>query len=302
MQPKIVVRKNKIGPMPVNVEGHLVPGRVSPRRKVPASIQIPEYAGKKAPAPHTSGDRYDDETIRRIRAASKLAARARDLILSSARAGMTTDDLDELGHNFLVENGAYPSTLGYRGFPKSICTSLNEVVCHGIPDDTLMKEGDLLNVDITAYLDGVHGDTNGTVLIGEASQDAVNLVQRTREAMLRGIKAALPGREVNVIGRAIESYAKRFEYGVVEDFTGHGVGTSFHTGLIIPHYDAPEYSTVIEPGMVFTVEPMITLGGIEWDIWDDGWTVTTKDKSLTAQFEHTILITEDGPEILTEAN
>lgn len=287
--------------MPVNVDGHLVPGRVSPRRDVPSSIPRPEYVGKKSPAPHTTGDRYDEDTVTRIRRASTLAASARDLILDSAKPGMTTDDLDAIGHEFLIENGAYPSTLGYRGFPKSICTSLNEVVCHGIPDDTVLKDGDLLNVDITAYLDGVHGDTNGTVLIGQATEEAANLVQRTKEAMLRGIKAALPGREVNVIGRAIESYAKRFGYGVVQDFTGHGVGTSFHTGLIIPHYDAPEYSTVIEPGMVFTVEPMITLGGIEWDLWDDGWTVTTKDKSLTAQFEHTILITEDGPEILTEA-
>ena len=287
--------------MPVNVDGHLIPGRVSPRREVPASIQRPEYVGKKSPAPHTTGDRYDEKTIGKIKRASRLAATARDLILGSAKPGMTTDDLDEIGHRFLIENGAYPSTLGYRGFPKSICTSLNEVVCHGIPDDTVLKDGDLLNVDITAYLDGVHGDTNATVLIGEATEEAANLVERTQEAMLRGIKAALPGREVNVIGRAIESYAKRFGYGVVQDFTGHGVGTSFHTGLIIPHYDAPEYSTVIEPGMVFTVEPMITLGGIEWDLWDDGWTVTTKDKSLTAQFEHTILITEDGPQILTEA-
>ena len=287
--------------MPVNVDGHLVPGRVSPRRDVPSSIPRPEYVGKKSPAPHTTGDRYDEITISKIKRASKLAATARNLILDSAKPGVTTDDLDAIGHEFLIENGAYPSTLGYRGFPKSICTSLNEVVCHGIPDDTVLKDGDLLNVDITAYLDGVHGDTNGTVLIGQATEEAANLVQRTKEAMLRGIKAALPGREVNVIGRAIESYAKRFGYGVVQDFTGHGVGTSFHTGLIIPHYDAPEYSTVIEPGMVFTVEPMITLGGIEWDLWDDGWTVTTKDKSLTAQFEHTILITEDGPEILTEA-
>ena len=287
--------------MPVNVDGHLIPGRVSPRREVPASIQRPEYVGKKSPAPHTAGDRYDEKTIGKIKIASKLAATARELILGSAKPGMTTDDLDEIGHKFLIENGAYPSTLGYRGFPKSICTSLNEVVCHGIPDDTVLKDGDLLNVDITAYLDGVHGDTNATVLIGKAPEEAANLVERTKEAMLRGIKAALPGREVNVIGRAIESYAKRFGYGVVQDFTGHGVGTSFHTGLIIPHYDAPEYSTVIEPGMVFTVEPMITLGGIEWDLWDDGWTVTTKDKSLTAQFEHTILITEDGPQILTEA-
>ena len=301
MKTKIPLEKNKISAMPVNAEGHLVPGKLSPRREVPARIKRPEYVGKPAPSAHTSGDRYDSATVEKIRVASRLAANALKLILESAKPGMTTDELDLIGHEFLIENGAYPSTLGYRGFPKSICTSLNEVVCHGIPDDTQMRDGDILNVDITAFIDGVHGDTNGSVIIGRGSQEAIELVERTKEAMHRGIRAALPGREVSVIGRAIESYAKRFGYGVIRDFTGHGVGTSFHTGLIIPHYDAPEYSTVIETGMVFTIEPMITLGTHEWEMWEDGWTVTTKDKSLTAQFEHTIHITEDGPEILTEA-
>lgn len=267
---------------------------------MPHSIVWPEYVGRPAPAPHVGGDKYDPETIERIREASKIAAQALELVLSSAKPGMTTDELDAIGHEFLVSRNAYPSTLGYRGFPKSLCSSLNEVVCHGIPDDTVMEEGDLLNIDISAYIGGVHGDTNGTVIIGKADQAVHDLVERTHEAMMRGIRAALPGREVNIIGRAIEAYAKRFNYGVVRDFTGHGVGTSFHSGLIIPHYDEPSYDTVIEPGMVFTVEPMITLGTHEWDLWDDGWTVTTKDKSTTAQFEHTILITEDGPEILTE--
>lgn len=223
------------------------------------------------------------------------------MVLAAAKPGMTTDQLDRIGHEFIVSQGAYPSTLGYRGFPKSLCSSLNEVICHGIPDDTVIEEGDLLNIDISAYLDGVHGDTNGTVVIGDAPQEIHDLVSRTKEAMLRGIKAALPGRQVNIIGRAIETYAKRFDYGVVKEFTGHGVGTSFHSGLIIPHYDEPLYTDVIQTGMVFTVEPMITLGSADWDQWQDGWTITTKDKSFTAQFEHTILITESGPEILTEA-
>lgn len=286
--------------MPKNSAGHLLPGRLSPMRNVPATIVKPEYVGKPAPAPHVGGDVYDTQTIQRIRKASKLAAQALELVLSSAKAGMTTDELDQIGHDFLLSHGAYPSTLGYRGFPKSLCSSVNEVICHGIPDDTVLEEGDLINIDISAYLDGVHGDTNGTVVIG-SNPEAELLVERTHEAMMRGIKAALPSRQVNIIGRAIESYAKRFNYGVVRDFTGHGVGTSFHSGLIIPHYDDPGYDTEIVPGMVFTVEPMITTGGIEWDLWRDDWTVTTKDKSLTAQFEHTILITEDGPEILTIA-
>lgn len=287
--------------MPKDASGKLVPGTIAPTRSVPVGIRRPEYVGKPAPTKHVGGDRYDDDTIARIRRASRLAAQALRTVLQAAKPDVTTDYLDQIGHEFLIANGAYPSTLGYRGFPKSLCTSVNEVICHGIPDDTVLEDGDLVNVDITAFLDGVHGDNNGTVIVGEGSQELIDLVERTHEAMMRGIKAAVPGREVNVIGRSIEAYAKRFGYGVVQDFTGHGVGTSFHTGLIIPHYDAPEYNTIIEPGMVFTVEPMINLGTHEWDMWGDEWTVVTRDRKISAQFEHTILITEDGPEILTEA-
>jgi methionyl aminopeptidase len=287
--------------VPKDKNGKLVPGRLSPARAVPSGIARPEYVGKPGPAPHVGGDKYDQDTIQRIRIASKIAAQALDLVLESAKPGMTTDDLDRIGHDFLISQNAYPSTLEYRGFPKSLCSSMNEIICHGIPDDTVLEDGDLLNIDISAFIGGVHGDTNGTVLVGEGSEELANLVSRTKEAMNRGINAAMPGRQVNIIGRAIETYAKRYNYGVVKEFTGHGVGPSFHTGLIIPHYDEPEYDTLIEVGMVFTVEPMITLGTADWDMWQDGWTVTTKDKQHTAQFEHTILITEDGPEILTEA-
>ncbi|HEY7853803.1 MAG TPA: type I methionyl aminopeptidase [Aquiluna sp.] len=287
--------------MPKDASGKLIPGRIAPMRPVPEGIQRPEYVGKPSPSKHVGGDRYDDETIAKIRIASKLAAQALQLVLDSAKPGVTTDYLDKIGHEFLLDHKAYPSTLGYRGFPKSLCTSVNEVICHGIPDNTVLEDGDLVNVDITAYIEGVHGDNNGTVLVGDGPQELKDLIERTHEAMMRGIRAALPGREVNIIGRAIEAYARRFGYGVVQDFTGHGVGTSFHTGLIIPHYDAPEYNTVIEPGMVFTIEPMINLGTHEWEMWEDNWTVVTKDKKHTAQFEHTILITEAGPEILTEA-
>jgi methionyl aminopeptidase len=287
--------------MPKDSSGRLIPGRVFPYRSVPDSIVKPEYVGRPAPAPHLAGDKYDQATIEKIRRASKIAAQALEKVLLSAKAGMTTDQLDLIGHEYLLSQNSYPSTLGYRGFPKSLCTSVNEVICHGIPDDTVLEEGDLVNVDISAFIDGVHGDTNGTVIIGQSAPEIHDLVERTKEALNRGIRAVASGREVNVIGRAIESYAKRYGYGVVREFTGHGVGTSFHTGLIIPHYDEPAYNTIIEPGMVFTIEPMITLGSHEWDMWDDGWTVTTRDKSITAQFEHTILVTEDGPEILTEA-
>ena len=277
----------------------LAPARVTPRRHVPASIPRPEYVDRPAPAPYRGSEVKDADTIRRMRAAGRLAAQALDAVEAAVAPGVTTDDLDGLAHDFLISHGAYPSTLGYRSYPKSVCTSVNEVICHGIPDARPLEDGDIVNVDITAFLDGVHGDTNRTYLVGDVDEVSRLLVERTREATLRGIRAARPGRQVNVIGRVIEMYAKRFGYGVIRDFTGHGIGTAFHSGLVIPHYDDERYDTIIEPGMTFTVEPMLSLGTYEWDMWADHWTVTTKDKSRVAQFEHTILITEDGPEILT---
>ncbi|MFN3706763.1 type I methionyl aminopeptidase [Microcella sp.] len=286
--------------MPRDDSGRLIPGRVSPTRAVPPSIPKPPYVGKAAPPEHVGGDVYDAETIERIRAAGRIAAGAVEEVGRAIRPGVTTDELDRIAHEYVTDHGAYPSTLGYRGFPKSCCTSLNEVICHGIPDDTVIAEGDIVNIDITAYKDGVHGDLNKTFLAGAVDDEARMLVERTEEALRRGIKAVAPGRPINVIGRAIEAYAKRFGYGVVRDFTGHGVGTSFHTGLVIPHYDAaPLYDQVIQPGMVFTIEPMLTLGTHEWDMWADEWTVTTKDKKYSAQFEHTLVVTERGAEILT---
>lgn len=280
--------------------GFLFPGKVSAPLSVPAHIRRPEYVGKSSPAKFTGSHVRTQEEIAKIRAAGRIAAQAIELVGQAIKPGVTTDALDRLAHDFVVSQGAYPSTLGYRGYPKSICSSINEVICHGIPDDTVLQEGDIVNIDITAFLDGYHGDSNRTFAVGAISEELQLLVERTHEAMMRGINAALPGREVNIIGRAIESYAKRFGYGVVRDFTGHGIGEAFHSGLIIPHYDsAPLYSDVIEVGMVFTVEPMLTLGTHEWDLWPDDWTVTTRDKSLTAQFEHTIAVTESGPEILT---
>lgn len=286
--------------MPRDAAGVLIPGVLSPQRAVPTSIVRPPYVGKATPPAHVGGDIYEADSIEKIRRAGRISSQALDLIGTLLKPGMTTDEIDRIGHEFVLDHGAYPSTLGYRGYPKSLCTSLNEVICHGIPDDTVLQEGDLVNVDITSYLDGVHGDTNRTFIVGEGTQEVRDLVERTEEALRRGIKAVAPGREVNVIGRTIESYAKRFGYGVVRDFTGHGVGTSFHSGLIIPHYDsAPLYNDVMEVGMVFTIEPMLTLGTHEWDIWADDWTVTTKDKSWTAQFEHTLVVTETGADILT---
>jgi methionyl aminopeptidase len=276
----------------------LHPGRLSPTRPVPLNIPRPEYVGKRRPK-LGEPDVKDAETIERMRVACRLAARALEEVGRHVEPGVTTDYLDQVGHDFLISHGAYPSTLGYRGYPKSLCTSLNEVICHGIPDDTVIKNGDIVNVDITAFIGGVHGDTNATFLAGDVDEESRLLVERTHEAMMRGIRAVAPGRALNAIGRVIESYARRFGYGVVRDFTGHGIGTTFHSGLVVAHFDDPDNRVMMEPGMTFTIEPMLTLGAITYDIWPDGWTAVTKDRKRTAQFEHTILVTEDGHEILT---
>ena len=278
----------------------VTPGEVSPRRAVPAAIARPEYVDRPAPTPFDGSEIKDAETIERMRHASRIAAQALAAAGAAVAPGVTTDEVDRIGHEFLLDHGAYPSTLGYRGFPKSLCTSINEVVCHGIPDSRAIEEGDIVNIDITAFVGGVHGDTNATFFAGEVDEESRLLVERTHEAMMRGIKAALPGRQINIIGRVIERYAARFGYGVVRDYTGHGIGTSFHSGLVVPHFDAaPGHDTVIEPGMTFTIEPMLNLGTPDWQMWDDGWTVVTADGRRSAQFEHTILITDDGNEILT---
>lgn len=285
--------------MPKDPSGLLIAGRVSPLRSVPASIDRPEYVGRPGPTPSGEGDFYTADEIEKIRASGRIAAGAIEAAAAAISPGVTTETLDRIVHEYVTGHGAYPSTLGYRGYPKSSCTSVNEVICHGIPDDTVLENGDLVNIDVTAYLDGYHGDLNHTFIVGEASEDVSMLVERTRMALARGIRAVAPGREVNVIGRTIEAYAKRFGYGVVRDYTGHGVGRAFHSGLIIPHTDQAQYDTVMQPGMVFTIEPMLTLGGTDWDLWADDWTVVTRDRSLTAQFEHTLVVTERGAEILT---
>jgi methionyl aminopeptidase len=274
-------------------------GRLSPTLQVPDSIPAPEYVGRPAPARFTGPEVKDAATIDRMRVAGRIAAQALREVGRQVAPGVTTDELDRLGHEFLVSHGAYPSTLGYKGFPKSLCTSVNEVVCHGIPDSTKLRDGDIVNIDITAYVDGVHGDTDATFLVGEVAEEDRLLVERTEEALRRAIAAVRPGRPINVIGRVIESYARRFGYGVVREFTGHGIGTTFHSGLVIPHYDDPHAERLIEEGMTFTIEPMLNLGTPQWRMWDDGWTVVTADGRRSAQFEHTILVTSGAPDILT---
>ena len=288
------------------VRESIVKGVVSPRLAVPAGIATPEYVGKKSAARWKGGDVPDAETVERIRVSGRIAAQALAEVGKHVQPGVTTDQLDRIGHEFMIDHGAYPSTLGYPAaagktpYPKALCTSINEVICHGIPDSTVIRDGDIVKVDITAFKGGVHGDNCGSFIAGEGSPEAQKLVEVTREAMMRGIKAARPGREVNVIGRVIEKYAARHGFESVRDYTGHGVGPAFHTGLVIPHYDAaPYHSDLIEVGMVFTVEPMLVAGSQKNHEWDDDWTVATDDGSWVAQFENTVLITADGFEILT---
>lgn len=281
----------------------MTPGTVSPTRRVPASIPRPEYVGRTAPTPYRGPDVQPVEVIERMRVAGRLAARALREVAGHVEPGVSTDELDRVGHEFLCDHGAYPSTLGYRGFPKSLCTSVNEVVCHGIPDSTVLADGDIVNIDITAYVTsdgiGVHGDTDATFLVGDVDEESRLLVERTEQALSRAIAAVKPGRRLNVIGRVIEAYARRFDYGVVRDFTGHGVHTAFHSGLVVPHYDDARADLVLEPGMTFTIEPMLNLGTPDWRMWDDGWTVVTADLRRSAQFEHTLVVTTDGAEVLT---
>jgi methionyl aminopeptidase len=277
----------------------LRPGTISPPRAVPPSIARPHYVDSKGPADLDDPMVKDADTIARMRVAGRIAADALVEVGRHVAPGVTTDKLDRIGHEYLVEHGAYPSTLGYKGFPKSLCTSVNEVICHGIPDSRPLADGDIVKIDITAFKGGVHGDTCGTFYSGDVAPEVRDLSERTHEALRRAIAAVKPGRPVNVIGRVIESYAKRFGYGVVRDYTGHGVGQSFHTRPTILHYDEPRATTVLEPGMTFTIEPMLTLGGVEWFMWDDGWTVLTADGSWVAQWEHTLVVTVNGAEVLT---
>lgn len=277
------------------------PHPVSPRRPVPASIARPPYVDQPAPERYDGPDVQSPEVIERMRVAGRVAARAMLAAADAIAPGVTTDELDRVAHEYMLDHGAYPSTLGYRGFPKSVCTSVNEVICHGIPDARPLEDGDLVKIDVTAYVDGVHGDNCGTFVCGEADEASRLLSERTREARDRAIRAVRPGREINVIGRVIEAYAKRFGYGVVRDYTGHGVHTAFHSGLVIPHYDVPAYNTVMRPGMTFTIEPMLTLGDQASHVWDDGWTVVTNDGSRCAQWESTLVVTPTGAEVLTVA-
>jgi methionyl aminopeptidase len=276
------------------------PGRVSPRRAVPLSIARPPYITTDGvPASRGSSAPRSADTIARMRVAGRAAAEVLATVGAAVQAGVTTDDLDALAHEEYIKRGGYPSPLGYRGYPKSLCTSINEVICHGIPDSTRLREGDIINLDVTIYLDGVHGDTNATFCVGEVDETSARLVQVTRECLDLGIAAVRPGVEVRSLGAAIQKHAEAAGFGVIRDFVGHGIGEEFHGELQIPHYDDGHSTMLLEPGMTFTIEPMISVGDWHLKMWDDGWTAVTADLSRTAQFEHMMVVTDDGVEVLT---
>jgi methionyl aminopeptidase len=280
-------------------EGRVLPGRVSPMLTVPDVIVPTDYYRTGEPRRRDEPMVKSPETIARMRVACRIAAEVLIETGAAVRPGVTTDDLDRIAHQAYIDRGAYPSTLNYHGYPKSICTSVNEVICHGIPDDRPLADGDIVNIDVTAYIDGVHGDCNATFYVGDVDEESRRLVEVTRECRTLGIAAVQPGRPLSDIGRAIQVHAEKHGYGVVRTFVGHGIGEQFHIAPNVPHYYTESASTVMRPGMTFTIEPMITVGSWRERMWDNGWTAVTTDGKRTAQFEHTILVTDDGAEVLT---
>jgi methionyl aminopeptidase len=244
---------------------------------------------------------HGPEAFAGMRAAGRLAAEILDALAPHVVPGITTDEIDAIAHRMTLDSGAVPATLGYRGYTKSCCTSINHVVCHGIPGPKVLKEGDIVNIDVTPILDGWHGDSSRMYLVGDVPVKARRLVQVTYEAMMRGIAQARPGNHLGDISHAIQSFAESHRYGVVRDFCGHGLGRDFHSAPEVVHVGRPGTGPELKPGMFFTVEPMINIGKPDVKILDDGWTAVTRDRSLSAQFEHSIGITEDGCEIFTKS-
>jgi methionyl aminopeptidase len=281
------------------IEGRVLPGEVSAMREVPAEIGRPPYAETGDVVPWDEPRIKSPDVIERMRHAGSVAAEILRLAGEAVRPGITTDEIDTYVHDLYVERGAYPSPLNYHGYPKSLCTSVNEVICHGIPDSRVLLTGDIVNLDVTAYIGGVHGDTNATFYVGDVDPVSRRLTEVTEECMWHGIEAVVPGRPLSDIGKAIEQHAKQHRYGVVRAFIGHGIGEQFHTDVQVFHYYEPRANMTMRPGMTFTIEPMITLGTWQHRMWDDGWTAVTTDGKRTAQFEHTVLVTDAGVDVLT---
>jgi methionyl aminopeptidase len=275
------------------------PGVISPMRPVPEGIEAPHYAATGARSRRNESMVKDADTIERMRRTGSSAAEILRQVGAAVTPGITTDELDALCHQLCLDAGGYPSPLNYGGFPKSVCTSVNEVICHGIPDDRALREGDIVNIDVTLFREGVHGDTNATFFVGQVDAASAHLVATTRACLEAGLAAVAPGRPISDIGRAIERTADGARLAVVKAFIGHGVGAEFHTAPEILHYYDPRAATVMRPGMTFTIEPMIAQGAWQHRMWDDDWTAVTVDGRRSAQFEHTIVVTESGADILT---
>jgi methionyl aminopeptidase len=241
----------------------------------------------------------EGDALERMRHAGRVGAEVLAETVAAAVVGVTTDELDAVAHAAYVARGSYPSTLGYHGYPKSICTSVNEIICHGIPDDRPLRDGDIVNIDVTAYIDGMHGDTSATVAIGTVTPQAAALIEATRQATLAGIAAIAPGRPLQAIAEAVVAVADAHGYGIVAEYGGHGIGEIFHAEPHVNHTIVSRDRTVLVPGMTITVEPMLTTGRPGFHQADDGWTEILDDGMQSAQFEHTVVVTDDGFEILT---
>ena len=281
-------------------EGRIEQGVISPMRSVPANIAKPPYAETGSVPRLEEGRVKTPEVIERMRIAGDAAKEILRQAGEFVRPGITTDAIDVFVHDLTIKMGGYPSPLNYHNYPKSVCTSVNEVICHGIPDSRILLDGDIINLDVTIFLNGVHGDTNASFAVGNISDEDAQLIRVTEECMWYGIEAVKPGVAINEIGRAIEVHAKKHKYGVVRAFIGHGIGENFHTDIQVLHYFDPRNTMILREGMTFTIEPMITASG-EWrhKMWDDDWTAVTSDGSRTAQFEHTMVVTADGVDVLT---
>ncbi|XAR57805.1 Methionyl aminopeptidase [Bertholletia excelsa] len=296
----MLFNRRNLDELPGGKRKRLKPGKVSPHRPVPDYIPRPSYVKSRKPPGIASGPEvHDMKGIDCMRASGRLAAQVLEYAGTLVKPGIPTDAIDEAVHQMIIDNGAYPSPLGYGGFPKSVCTSVNECICHGIPDSRALEDGDIINIDVTVYLNGYHGDTSATFFCGDVDDEAKNLVQVTKECLDKAISICAAGVEYKQIGKIIHDHADRHRYGVVEQFVGHGVGCVFHADPVILHYRNNGHGRMML-NQTFTIEPMLTIGSINPIMWDDNWTVVTEDGSLSAQFEHTILITEDGAEILTK--
>ena len=241
------------------------------------------------------------EKFEKMKIAGNLASKTLDMLTGEIKAGVSTNKIDKLGYEYIRDNGGYSAPLFYRGFPKSLCTSLNHVICHGIPSERILDEGDILNVDVTAMVDGFYGDTSRMYSIGKISVKAQNLIDATYESLMKSIKILKPGLKLGDIGHEIQTYVEAKGFSVVRDFCGHGIGDNFHQPPNILHYGRKNTGAELRPGMTFTIEPMINSGKYEVKILDDGWTAVSKDKSLSAQFEHTVGVNDNGYEIFTES-